>query len=72
MLNASLVAFPPTSVSVPKLVELFVTPLIDEVPVLVILPEANGEPAVGLTRTFCQVRLQVTPLVEAAVTVKVI
>src|SRR5690348_3136925 len=40
------------------------------VPLRVRLPLANGVPAAGRTRTFCQVRLQVTPLALALVTVK--
>ena len=43
-----------------------------EVPVLTILPLAKGVPAVGRTRTFCQVSEQVTPFALAAVIVKVI
>src|SRR6185369_4715544 len=40
---------------------LLVTPAIAEVPALVILPMAKGLLAVGRTRTFCQVSLQVAP-----------
>src|SRR5262245_35282724 len=40
------------------------------VPLRVRLPLASGVPALGRTRTFCQVRLQVTPLALEAVTVK--
>ncbi|BAN36477.1 hypothetical protein SCD_n02677 [Sulfuricella denitrificans skB26] len=58
-----------TSVKVPKFVAP-VTPAIVAVPVLVILPLANGELAVGRTRMFCQVNEFVLEL--AAVTVKVI
>ena len=55
----------------PKLVVPF-TPTIEEVPLLVILPEANGAPAEGRTRTFCQVKEFLTPLLVKSVTVKVI
>src|ERR687887_2585970 len=41
------------------------------VPDRVKLPVAKGVPAVGRTRTFCQVSLQVTPLRLLLVTVKV-
>src|SRR5919198_3229034 len=41
------------------------------VPDRVKLPVANGVPAVGRTRTFCQVSPQVTPLRLELVTVKV-
>lgn len=45
---------PAISISVPRFVPL-ATKGITEVPILVILPLASGVPAVGLTRTFCQV-----------------
>src|SRR5213596_2662846 len=61
-----------TSVNVPKFDVLLVTTAMTEVPVLVRLPVARGVPAVGRTRTFCQVSEQVTPLALAAVIVKVI
>ena len=62
----------PISISRPKLVLLLVTAAIVEVPVLVILPLAKGLAALGRTRTFCQVREQLIPLLLAALTVKVI
>ena len=40
------------------------------VPERVRLPPANGVPAVGRTRTFCQVNCEVWPLVSPLVTVK--
>lgn len=52
--------------SVPRLVTPLVIPAIVDVPVLVILPEANGVPAVGRTLTFCQVKESITPLLVAA------
>src|SRR6266478_6439002 len=39
------------------------------VPLLERLPPAKGVPATGRTRTFCQVSLQVTPLILLLVTV---
>jgi len=63
---------PATSVSVPKLVEPPVTPVMVDVPDLVRSPDASGVPAVGLTRTSCHVSEFVTPLLLASVTVKVI
>src|SRR5262245_37676608 len=42
------------------------------VPLRVRLPLASGVPALGRTRTFCQVSLQVTPLALALVTVNTI
>ena len=47
--------------NVPRLETPLVTPAIAEVPALVILPMAKGLLAVGRTRTFCQVSLQVAP-----------
>src|SRR5437879_3237461 len=38
-----------------------VTPAITDVPVLVMFPEAKGVPAVGRTRTFCQVMVFSAP-----------
>src|SRR5207248_7963419 len=67
----SLLAVPGTSVNVPKFDVPFTAAMV-EVPVLTILPLAKGVPAVGRTRTFCQVSEQVTPLALAAVIVKVI
>ena len=49
-----------------------VTAAIVDVPVLVILPLAKGLAALGRTRTFCQVREQLIPLLLAALIVKVI
>ena len=69
--TTSLLILPATSVSVPKFVVPFVTPTIADVPVFVILPVAKGVPAVGRTRTFCQVRLDLPLPVSAAVTVNV-
>src|SRR6266571_7112446 len=65
---ASLRAAPTTSRSVPRL-ELVEMLTRLEVPPKVRLPLANGVPAVGRTRTFCQVNLQVTPMALDAVTV---
>ena len=72
VVKASRLAAPATSVSVPKLVLLAVTTAMVAVPVLVRLPFAKGVPALGRTRTFCQVSEQVTPALLAALTVKVI
>src|ERR1051326_4603953 len=55
VVNTSLLALPTTSFKRPKLETASVTPGKVAVPVLVIDPEANGVPAVGRTRTFCQV-----------------
>src|SRR5439155_9704610 len=52
--RTSLLAAPATSRRGPKL-ELVETPGTLAVPVTVRLPLANGVPAVGRTRTFCQV-----------------
>src|SRR2546425_4174047 len=60
----------PYSIKEPKLVELFVTAAIVDVPVLVMLPLARGLAALGRTRTFCHVSEQFTPLLLAGVTVK--
>src|SRR5438093_1718282 len=62
----------PYSINEPKLVVLFVTAAIVDVPVLVMLPLARGLAAVGRTRTFCHVSEQLTPPLLAALTVKVI
>src|SRR5438477_10501460 len=67
----NLVVVPRTSVKVPKLVVPFTAATVD-VPVSTMLPLAKGVPAVGRTRTFCQVSEQVTPFALAAVMVKVI
>src|SRR5439155_17775526 len=66
VVKASRLAVPTTSVIVPKLVVLAVTPVIGAVPVLVRLPLANGVPAAGRTRTFCQMKEQVAPALLAA------
>src|SRR5436190_8520707 len=66
----NLLAAPATSVNVPK----FVVPLTAAavaVPVLTILPLANGVPAEGRTRMFCQVSEQVTPVLLALAIVMV-
>src|SRR5437016_4032517 len=68
----NLVAAPGTSASVPRFDVLLVTTAMTEVPVLVRLTVARGVPAVGRTRTFCQVSEQVTAFALAAVIVKVI
>src|SRR5438093_6155944 len=62
----------PYSINEPKLVLLAVTAAMVDVPVLVILPLARGLAALGRTRTFCQVSEQVSELLLAMVTVKVI
>src|SRR2546425_7388253 len=62
----------PYSINEPKLVLLLVTAAMVDVPVLVMLPLANGLLAVGRTRMFCQVSEQLTPPLLALVTVKVI
>ena len=72
VVNASRLAAPATSVNVPKLVLLAVTEVIVAVPVSVRLPLAKGVPALGRTRTFCQIREQVTPALLAALAVNVI
>ncbi len=67
---ANRVAVSTTSRRVPKFAVLG-TPAMEAVPVLVILPRANGVPALGRTRMFCQVKEQVVPDELDAVTVKV-
>src|SRR6516164_2394274 len=67
---ASLLAAPATSRSVPKL-EFEETPVMVAVPLRLRLPVARGVPAVGRTRTFCQVSVQTTPPLLGRVTVKV-
>src|SRR5437867_13064117 len=67
----NLLAVPGTSVSVPQFVVPLTAATVEE-PVSTILPLAKGVPAVGRTRTFCQVSEQVTPFALAAVIVKVI
>src|SRR5262245_46675202 len=66
---ARLLAAPATSRRLPRL-EVGVRPVTVAVPLRVRLPLASGVPAVGRTRTFCQVSLQVMPLALEAVTVK--
>src|SRR5215468_3785226 len=66
---ARVLAAPATSRRLPSL-EVGATPVMVEVPLQVRLPLARGVPAVGRTRTFCQVNLQVMPLALEAVTVK--
>src|SRR6266487_3843286 len=66
---ARLLAAPATSRKAPRLA-LMGRPATVAVPLRVRLPLASGVPAVGLTRTFCQVRVQIAPLL-GAVTVKV-
>src|SRR6266516_2083047 len=66
----SLLAAPDTSSKVPRFTVVG-RPTTLAVPERVRLPVANGVPAVGRTRTFCQVSLQVTPLRLVLVTVKV-
>lgn len=63
---------PATSVKVPRLVVPAVTPLIAEVPLFVIFPEAKGVPAEGRTRIFCQVSEFNARFSVTAVTVNVI
>src|SRR5262245_56636569 len=65
----SLLAAPATSRKRPKL-EVGATPLMVAVPLRLRLPLAKGVPALGRTRIFCQVSLQVTPLALEPVTVK--
>src|SRR6266581_833594 len=67
---ARLLAAPATSCKRPKF-ELVETVTALAVPVIRRVPPANGVPAVGRTRTFCQVSLQVTLLRLLLVTVKV-
>ena len=70
--NARRLAAPTTSVKVPKLVLPEVTAAIVAVPDFVKLPAASGVPALGRTRTLCQVRAQITPALLALVTVNAI
>src|SRR5437867_318001 len=64
----NLLATPATSRKAPKL-QLVERPVTLAVPVTLRMPLANGVPAVGRTRTFCQVNVQVAPLL-GNVTVK--
>src|SRR5215510_6094679 len=66
---ASLLAAPATSRRAPRLA-LVERPTTLAVPARARLPRARGVPALGRTRTFCQVSLQVIPLALEAVTVK--
>src|SRR5438093_3935963 len=68
---ARLLAAPATSRTVPTLPPTG-SPTTLAVPPRIRLPLARGVPAVGRTRTFCQVNLQVTPLILELVTVKTI
>src|SRR5688572_22455471 len=68
MLNRE--AAPGTSRKVPRL-ELVDSATTLAVPLRLRLPLASGVPAVGRTRTFCQVRVQTTPPLLGTVTVKV-
>src|SRR5690242_18530237 len=65
---ARLLAAPATSRKAPRLA-LVERPTTLAVPVRARLPRARGVPAVGRTRTFCQVSLQVIPLALELVTV---
>src|SRR5215472_11663467 len=64
-----LLAAPGTSRKVPRLA-VPDRPTTVAVPAQLKLPRARGVPALGRTRTFCQVNLQVTPLALRLVTVK--
>src|SRR5206468_12470814 len=66
---ARLLAAPGTSRNRPRLAPVGKPATLAE-PLRVRLPLASGVPAVGRTRTFCQVSLQVTPLALELVTVK--
>src|SRR5215831_1192021 len=68
---ATVLAAPATSRKVPRLA-LVERPTTLAVPVRARLPRARGVPALGRTRTFCQVNLQVMPLALELVTVKTI
>src|SRR6266568_3077810 len=65
---ASLLAAPGTSRNRPRLAPAG-RPVTLAVPLRVRVPLANGVPAAGRTRTFCQASLQVTPLALELVTV---
>src|SRR5262245_14415523 len=67
---ASLLAAPGTSRNAPRLA-LVDSPTTLAVPLRVRMPLASGVPAVGRTRTFCQVNVQATPPLLGLVTVKV-
>src|SRR5262247_3543789 len=66
---ARLLAAPATSRKVPRLA-LVERPTTLAVPPIRRLPLANGVPAVGRTRTFCQVSLQVTQFILKLFTAK--
>src|SRR3990172_6087349 len=72
IVTTSLFIVPATSVRVPKFVTPAVTPLMVEVPLFVMLPEARGVPAEGRTRIFCHVNEFLTLLLLADVIVNVI
>src|SRR3989442_8385072 len=67
---ARLLAAPATSRKVPTLAPTG-SPTTLAVPFLIRLALASGVPAVGRTRTFCQVSVQRTPPLLGPVTVKV-
>src|SRR6266511_2677502 len=67
---ARLLAAPGTSRKRPRLAPMGKPTTLAE-PLRVRVPVASGVPAVGRTRTFCQVREQVTPAELLLVTVKV-
>ena len=67
---ASRLAAPATSRNEPKF-DVSVTVTRVAVPVNFSVPLANGDPAVGRTRTFCHVSEQVTPFALMSVTVNV-
>src|SRR5262249_13606242 len=67
---ARYLARPATSRSEPRMA-LVERPTTLGVPLRVRLPRARGVPALGRTRTFCQVKVLVTPLALELVTVKV-
>src|SRR4029434_8556183 len=66
---ARLLAAPATSRKAPRVAPVGSPTTVAEPP-RVRLPLASGVPAVGRTRTFCQVSLQLTPEALALVTVK--
>src|SRR2546425_7490914 len=70
--TTNVLATPVTSINVPKFVTPLgplMTPVMPAVPDLVMLPLAKGVPAVGRTRTFCQVNLFFSLLLLLAVMV---
>src|SRR5215467_13642360 len=64
---ARLLAAPATARRMPRLA-LVDSPITLAVPLRLKLPLTSGVPAMGRTRTFCQVSLQITPLALEAVT----